>query len=223
MELSPLLREFCASKNFHQIADIILNKLELVVKNTHTFRICEIEFYYFGADHPDKYVHCSKTQLQSQVFYFHQYPNGTYKNGTYKGMDITLGHEEANVYFGVLIRSLLDNATGAFIEGPCRSVNRVLELHGLTEIKQLLPKRELVPCFAPNERLFLRHCAQPEQPIWIGPRIGLSDKYPLFRALDYRCAVFPQRLKKERWTLREGFPACWRDPATTGDAPVNSA
>lgn len=212
------MRQYCTLKDFANIAQIILNRLELVVKSTHVFRICEIEFYYFSEQHPDRYVHCSRSQLQSQMFYFHQYPNGTYKNGTYKGMDITLGHEERNVYVGVLIRTIMDRATGAVIEGPCRSVNRILELNGVKEVKELLPQRELIPCFRENDKLYLRECDSSSEAIWVGPRIGLSDKYPQFRDVHYRCVVLPKKIKKQRGLLREGVPVCW-GIAAVGEAP----
>ena len=35
--------------------------------------------------------------------YFHKFKNGSYKEGTFKGMDISLGNSDKNIYFGILI------------------------------------------------------------------------------------------------------------------------
>lgn len=40
----------------------------------------EAEIYYNSKDHKDDYTHKNKDQLTNEMWYFHQYHNGTYKN-----------------------------------------------------------------------------------------------------------------------------------------------
>lgn len=66
-------------------------------------------------------------------WYFHRFGK-TYKVGTYKGMDLTFGKGD-KAYGGILIRAI--SSVGAtdgkhlppneFIEGPCNTVNKILE------------------------------------------------------------------------------------------------
>ena len=130
--------------DFLEFANTILNHILIylpLTKNKKAYRICEIEFYLFNnKTHKDNYVHCSLDQLKWQKFYFHQFKNGSYKSGTYKGMDMTFGVLEREIYFGVLIRSIMDMETGEFIEGPCRSVNKILEIYQSHDVKEFLGK-----------------------------------------------------------------------------------
>lgn len=59
----------------------------------------------------------------------------SFKCGTYKGMDITFGNK--NIYGGILIRSIMDLNDGKYIEGPCNSVSKLLEIRGVKEFKEL--------------------------------------------------------------------------------------
>lgn len=182
---------------FNEIADILLNKVNLNIKG-EKYRICEIEFYYHGDGHKDEYTHKDKDQLTFKKFYFHKYKTGSYKSGTYKGMDITLGNN--TTYFGILIRSICNIQTNEFIEGPCRTVNKILELFGVSDVSQfMINKNNILSIDDASNELFieLNNTLQKED-IYQGPRIGLSDKYPAFRNLDYRYAVKIKNIKKER-------------------------
>jgi hypothetical protein len=55
----------------------------------------------------DEYTHCNDDQLKYGYWYFHKFPNGSYKGGTFKGLDITLGNNK-DKYCGILIRSIYD-------------------------------------------------------------------------------------------------------------------
>ena len=66
--------------------------------------------------------------------------NGTYKAGTYKGLDLAFGRDE-EAFGGILIRSVcsLDNK---FIEGPCLTVDNVLDKTKSMTIKGLVEKED---------------------------------------------------------------------------------
>jgi hypothetical protein len=59
----------------------------------------------------------------------------SFKCGTYKGMDITFGNQD--IYGGILIRSIMDLNDSKYIEGPCNSVSKLLEIRGVKEFKEL--------------------------------------------------------------------------------------
>ena len=181
--------------DFDDIAEKILNSYELVIKNER-YRICEIEFYCRCAEHDDRYTHCSKDQQEYEKFYFHKYATGTYKSGTYKGMDITFGNK--NMYYGILIRSIYNISKNEFIEGPCRTVNKVLELNGCQEVKELLRPNEILSIYGDDRVRIECNRDMEYKNIYKGSRIGLSDKYPDYRDRRYRYVIYKNRIKKER-------------------------
>jgi hypothetical protein len=132
------------------------------------------------------------------VFYFHRYHTGKYKSGTYKGLDITLGAPDIPIYFGVLIRSIMDLDTQQFVEGPCRSVNLFLEQFGCTTVDQLVINKELpLKVYDPHNHFYLTHdCDLSPETIHKGSRIGLSDKFPEYQNRSYRFAIMINHLKK---------------------------
>jgi hypothetical protein len=202
----PLLKKVYIYSQFDTLADIILNRTHLVA-NQKTFRICECEFYYRGEGHDDAYTHCSSEQSMNCKIYFHQNRNGTYKAGTYKGLDITLSPRH-DVYFGVLIRSIQCIDTGV-IEGPCNTVNKILEQFNCVDVKKFMSDKETpLDVYDHKYGLYLVH-SDPMDPLnlanhkqlYKGPRIGLSDKYPEFRDRHYRYVITPEHIKKRRNTL----------------------
>lgn len=183
---------------FNTLADIILNNTLLIVKDKR-YRICEIEFYYQSDQHNDQYSHGSEEQHMLGKFYFHKYKNGTYKSGTYKGLDITVS-PNSSVCFGILIRSIQDQDTMQFIEGPCKSVNQMLELFGCQTVNQFVLGKTLpLDIYDTNNQFYLTHtCSLSNESIYMGPRIGLSDKYPDFQSRWYRYAILTHNIKKKR-------------------------
>ncbi len=194
-------------ENFNDIAQDILNGKVLRVKDK-IFRICEIEFYLHSEEHPDEYVHQSPDQLKNGSFYFHRYKNGAYKSGTYKGLDITFGDEEKKIYFGVLIRSIREvasedlEAVNPVIEGPCRSVNKILELYDCKSVDEFTDGVTLN--IDNNFRNFVLETRETkdEDKILVGPRIGLSNKYPEYKDKPYRYVLAGQGIKKEAKSLK---------------------
>ena len=189
---------------FGATADLILNKCLLCVKNKE-FRICEIEFYLRNKEHDDSYVHCSDDQLTKGKWYFHKYKTGSFKGGTYKGMDITFGNEKDS-FCGVLVRSIYDQDSDVFTEGPCRTVNTILNLYDCRDVNEFC---KLFSIFPPeiqknknNDKLYLKFVDDLEPlDLFVGRRIGLSDKYPTFKEQPYRFVVMKDKIKKEKKNL----------------------
>lgn len=187
--------------DFNNIAEQILNKMTLIVKNK-IFRICEIEMYLRTSTHPDLYVHSNKDQQNFGKFYFHKYANGTYKSGTWKGIDIVLGNSDK--YFGILIRSIMEIETNTFIEGPCRCVNKILEQFGFDNCADFFNSRinnlEQISLDDPELKLVLANNLE-QKDIYVGTRIGLSDKYSEYQLKLYRFVIYENKIKKEKKTL----------------------
>src|SRR5205085_1890726 len=80
------------SDDVQQIAESLLLNHVLVVGDIE-YRLAEIEFYIKSTVHNDLYTHGDKNQKKYAKWYFHRYPNGSYKCGTYKGVDLTLGND----------------------------------------------------------------------------------------------------------------------------------
>ena len=105
----------------------------MTINYHYKYRIAEIEFYFNDSNvHPDTFTHGDDLQTKIGKWYFHRF-GSTYKVGTYKGMDLSFGKDKA--FGGILIRAISSlGATGGkqlppneFIEGPCNTVNRILQ------------------------------------------------------------------------------------------------
>ncbi len=200
-------------KDFDKLSEYILNNIVISVPNISsdftaktpniiTFRICEIEFYYYNEEHKDEYVHKDSEQKSWSKFYFHKFRNGTFKAGTFKGIDITLGNK--NTYFGILIRSVQDVKTKEFIEGSCNCVNKLLTYLNVANVKELFEKHydnNTEQININDSKLNLSKMKLEELEIYKGPRIGLSDKYPEYKDKLYRYATNIQFIKKQRKTF----------------------
>jgi hypothetical protein len=119
-------------------------------------------------------------------------------------MDIVLG--EKNKYFGILIRSIMDLNTGEFIEGPCKCVNKILEQFGAKNLNELFESRknktELIS-LNDNDLALVKKNILPAKKVYVGRRIGLSDKYPEYKNKMYRFVIYENKIKKEKKTLVE--------------------
>lgn len=187
--------------DFEKIANIILNQLTLNVKNKK-FRICEIEMYLRSDAHPDTYTHSNPDQQAFGKFYFHKYATGSFKSGTWKGIDIVLGGPDK--FFGILIRSMMNLETCEFVEGPCKCVNMILAQFGLTEVKELFQTdiyTGIKQIGLNDAYICLNQTEMEKTKIYMGPRIGLSDKYPEYANKNYRYATFIEKIKKNRKTF----------------------
>lgn len=170
--------------------------------NSVKYRITEIEFYINSDTHQDPYVHKNQDQKSYGNWYFHRYPNGTYKSGTWKGMDLTLGNE--STYFGILIRGIYSDKSG-HIEGPCRVVNHILKCYGYESVNQLTNNELLSTTNNKNSLILINRDRDifDDDSIYNGPRIGLNKSKDTYWAdVKYRYSLGGHYLpKKERSNL----------------------
>ncbi|CDW73217.1 UNKNOWN [Stylonychia lemnae] len=223
-ELSDMKSIDDFDKLFCQIADLLLNQYVLTINKIYKYRISEIEFYFNENNvHQDTFTHGDDLQKQMGQWYFHRFGK-TYKVGTYKGMDLSFG-KGPNAFGGILIRAISSlGAEGGkqlppneFIEGPCNSVNRILE-HNSTEKLVLKEIKDFVvldnfklDAFEKGSRLYLSHLNDSENEVyrknfeplkvWRCPRVGLTlkrfDEHKCkFWMADYRFLIFPEKHKK---------------------------
>eukprot|EP00347_Sterkiella_histriomuscorum_P006968 403350754 len=212
---------------FDEIADLLLNHYVLTVNHHYKYRIAEIEFYFndihSGKVHPDTFTHGDDLQTQIGQWYFHRFGK-TFKVGTYKGMDLSFG-KGAKAFGGILIRAI--SSLGAtdgkqlppneFIEGPCNSVNRILQ-HNSTEQLTLKEVKEFVvldgfnlDALTKNTRLYLSHLEDEENKpfqkllqtlkVYKCPRVGLTlkrfdEQKCEYWMADYRFLTYPHLHKK---------------------------
>jgi hypothetical protein len=181
---------------FYECAEKFLNNSILQVKNKR-YRICEIEMYYYNDKHPDAYTHCDELQLEYNKFYPHRFKNKTYKAGTYKCMDIVYGDKNTKTFFGILIRSIKDidadkDCEQIFFTGPCISVNEILKQYNMTEFSDFMKKYDI------NKEFKIIDYNLEHEDIFIGPRVGLGDKYSDYKEKKYRYATHIKQIKKQK-------------------------
>lgn len=190
------------------------------------FRVCEIEFYLNSTDHPDTFTHGDPMQKLNAQWYFHKM-NGSYKAGTYKGLDLSFGRPEIGAVGGILIRAIMPcevnteggelvgkPLTGELIEGPCNSVNRILEStlgnkdQGIKDLVQM--KSFSLDAFASSSNFHLVKASLPTRQLWQSPRVGLSLKKmdaekPKYWLADYRFLAYPELHHKMKDTIILGM------------------
>lgn len=189
--------------NPNLLINTLLNNYVIHVKDT-LYRMHEVELYLKNTSHDDLYTHTNSDQLLFGKWYFHKFKNGSYKGGTYKGMDLTLGNN-VDTYCGILIRSMCKLGTEDIIEGPCNCVNKILSHYGFNDIKSFMAdKTNPMNINDSNGALFLEKNDKLEkETIYVGPRIGLSEKYPEYRVKPYRFVIQPIKIKKEKSKLKQ--------------------
>lgn len=210
--------EFNIESNFYTKCKSIEDKFKLfatsllsnftIKVNNDLISIEEIEFYYNSKDHKDHYTHKNKDQLTNSMWYFHQYHNGTYKSGTYKGLDMTFGNNKDS-YGGILIRSINNTTTNEFITGPCNVVNYILKKLNCESIEILVEKMKDKNIFNNKNPFYVEKNNQQnnieqnnkEVKIFMGPRVGLSLKYPEYLIKEYRYLKQPNLIPKYRTTI----------------------
>ena len=100
----------------------------------------------------------------------------SFKCGTYKGMDLTFGCKQKNIFGGILIRSIMDLKDGKYIEGPCNSVSKLLEHREAKEFKDL--KLSSWPdhdgcAFDTSSPWYLEYCDLNKTYPWTAPKIEI--------------------------------------------------
>ena len=184
-------------ENFPYLADRILNYTMLMIAG-QPHRICEIEFYLNSPNHHDSYVHGHDDQTKKGTWYFHRFNNGTYKAGTFKGMDIVVG--SGDTHGAILIRAVVDVNGRKMIEGPCKTVDHILSLCGVDSIMTLTGNASLNVLDNARGVILVEGNPTKLEPISVGPRIGLSDKYPEYRNKPYRYVIGPVKKEKKKLT-----------------------
>ena len=117
-------------------------------------------------------------------------------------MDITLGDEDSSTYFGILIRAIMHTETNDIIEGPCKVVNEILSKYECENIHEFVSGENLNIINNPRKFIVKKSSKLKQMPIFQGPRIGLSDKYPKFKDQPYRFVIFKDKIKKEKTKLK---------------------
>lgn len=185
--------------DFESIANILLNESYLKINNIK-YRLIEIEFYLRNHLHPDMYVHANSEQKLKYKYYFHRFANGTYKGGTFKGLDIVLGDDGTDTYFGILIRAILNTETDILIEGPCNVVNHILNMYEYDRILDLTAN-ESISIRKNDDNFILRSSTMFDSvQMYSGPRIGLSGTKKYVDS-PYRYCIFQNRIKKQKTKL----------------------
>ena len=172
----------------------------VICVNDNKFQICEIEFYINCESHPDTYTHGDILQKNFGKIYFHRMNGKTYKSGTYKGVDLTLACE--NMFFGILIRSMYDIKNNTMICGPCNCVNMILALNNCNNVSEFMKTRqEPLDAVSDIGFRFVKSDIVFKDDIYMGSRIGLSDKYPEWKNKLYRFVSRINLIKKEKKKL----------------------
>lgn len=127
-----LLEPEAYDAEFARIADFLLNGCDLLVCGKERFRLCEVEAYYKGGYHIDPFTHCDARQQNHCAWYFHRSNGKSYKSGTYKGLDVAFGKDK--IFAGFLIRSIERLSDGKLYEGPCLTVNAILDIAGVDSV-----------------------------------------------------------------------------------------
>lgn len=176
----------------------LLNKVYLKI-GSECVQIVEVELYL----NPDPYVHGKCEQTTFGCWYFHKSgdtpgPFG-FKSGNYKGMDLCIGTKDCPA--GILIRSIR-LLTNELIEGPCKTVDFVLSKTGYPNIASLVNSSFEYPprCNDPNFPLSLAECASRNDPIYSGPRVGLTYRANRISQLYYTANL--------RFTTHPGLSKC---------------
>lgn len=187
---------------FLRIADLLLNRTTLYVQGA-PHRFTEIEFYFKGGKHQDKFTHCDIMQKDFGAWYFHR-TGGEYRGGTYKGLDLAFGGPE--VFAGILIRGMerLDGDK-VYIDGPSMLMDHVLGLTQKAQVRDLAEgfSRSIDPSADGASPLYVTPSgADLGKTVYTTPRVGLSLKRSAnedrqrFVARRYRYLTEPVLTKK---------------------------
>lgn len=215
-ECAPQLSEIknaLTLSDFDCISSKVLNEFILQIGD-QPFQIAEVEFYLRSQKHNDTFSHCDQVQLDTcGQWYFHRQNGKSFKGGTYKGLDLTFGIPGVE-HGGMLVRSIKDLTTGELIEGPCKSVDKMLEITGFASIADLHGSdRFSMDALASENIIKLVPCEKEVRTdiIVYGPRVGLTlkktDEFkPKFIMSPYRHYVFPNLIKKQKTlTMLQAF------------------
>ena len=183
------------------MSDNLLNNTILSI-NKQNYRLIELEYYIKSTDHPDPFVHCDPHQQIKHKWYFHRLAGKGYKGGTYKGLDITIGYNDKLIFGGILIRSIQNVITKEIIEGPCKVVNKILEICNKNSIEEFIDNKP-IPLSVGDPMLTLIMDTTNilhKMEIFYGPRVGLTlkksrDDIYKYIMKNYRAIIYPEYIK----------------------------
>ncbi|RKZ83057.1 MAG: hypothetical protein DRR19_19680 [Candidatus Parabeggiatoa sp. nov. 1] len=159
---------------FPQTAQLLLNSTRFIVLQ-QSYRLLEIEFYYYSDQHPDPFTHCDPLQKTSDRWYFHR-DGGSYRGGSFKGLDISFGPE--NTFGGILIRTIAAD-DGTIINGCSLCVDHLLaqtQFQNIAALDEAINERSIWDKSSP---LHLEHLSDTEptpRKLIMTPRVGLTLK-----------------------------------------------
>ena len=185
---------------FAEIAARLLNATDFVAAGRR-YRFAELEMYYSGGPHADRFSHREPVQLTDGRWYFHR-TRGEYRGGSFKGLDLALG--DGSAYFGVLIRTLVA-ADGTVIDGPSLTVDHLLaqtKAASVAALDGIINGRSIWDTSSP---LHIAEAVPRAAPVFACSRVGLSLKKakgkadaPKFVGLPYRFLTEPRSISKGR-------------------------
>jgi hypothetical protein len=184
---------------FAAVADRLLNGTRVWVGGK-PHRFTEVEAYYHGAEHPDRFAHRDPVQLEQGRWYFHRM-NGAYKSGSFKGVDVSFGDGVA--HGGFLIRGL-EKPDGSLVDGPSLCVDHMLDATGAGTVPALDKAIGPRPAWTAELPLRLEWADDlPRREVFRSGRVGLSLKKsrPGSDLVKYICRPYrflsePRRIAK---------------------------
>lgn len=198
------------SRMYHDM-DTIDKKLDLMMRNVlryiiinvkkERYNVTEAELYYHDPiNHPDPFVHCDDDQAVPHRWYFHKINNKGYKGGSFKGVDITFKGLCDGCHCGILVRSIRRRRRHSdMIEGPCKVVDKILEVADEECIKDLVDEYG-VDLFDNN--MLKLTTSDKDINILASPRVGLTLKK------DPNEAKHRYLMRDYRYTVGMSFKKC---------------
>ena len=203
---------------FTAIATRLLDGCRLVAAG-QPHRFAEVEFYYCGDGHLDRFTHCDPLQLACGRWYFHR-SRGTYRGGSFKGIDLTFGDGAA--FGGVLVRGL-EAPDGTRIDGPSLCVDHLLKTTGHEAIAPLDRVIGGRVAWEEGNPLWLQAAPPEGRRLYRSGRVGLTLKkakppsdLPRYILRPYRYLTEPRRTAKGKAYL---VLALYAQGVAPGDIP----
>lgn len=196
LDWKPCARGVCP-ECINKLGHLLTSRCSLFVTTgnlVRTYKLVEVEVYATNTEHPDPFTHCHPDQLLDRCWYFHRSSrssNAAHREGTYKGLDLTLGSIDSQLYLGVLIRSVA-TASGTVINGPCLVVEELLRVFGCDTVRvcvEKLTSAHPLTLSHPNLSLSVDNDV-PVTPPLSSPRVGLNIKVGVSGSEEYRWARY---------------------------------
>jgi hypothetical protein len=183
---------------FTAVATRLLDGCRLMVAGRpHCFT--EVEFYFCGGGHPDKFTHRDPIQLERGRWYFHR-TRGVYRGGSFKGFDLSFG--DGTAFGGVLIRGL-EGPDDNLIDGPSLCVDHLLATTGHKTVAELDAAISGRPAWDADSPMHLADAPGEGRRLFRSGRVGLTLKkagaapdMPRYILRPYRYLSEPRRISK---------------------------